>query len=128
MPALGSTPDEVVQLYTRAGGSWWLTLAQNRPAYGDTVELAHIPALEVPRDDTAWADAALGEASHLTGVTLPEADTDTVGAAWVLFNDEALTDPALARWFAKPRNIAAGQALYLSPEVLTIEFTPTTYA
>lgn len=128
MPAHGTTPNEVLQLFTRAGGSWWLAIATNRPLAADTTAtLADIPPLEVPRDATAWALPADGEVYHATGVTMPAAVSATTAAAWCLFNDEALTDLALSRWFAKDRIVAAGRVLFLTPEVLTVEFTPTTY-
>jgi hypothetical protein len=128
MPAHGPTPNKVLELLTREGGSWWLALATNRPlATETTADLADIPPLEVPQDDTAWADPADGQVSHLTGVTMPEADSDTTAAAWCLFNDEACTELALSRWFAEDREVAAGVGLTLSAEVLTIEHTPSTY-
>lgn len=128
MPVHGTTPNEVLDLFTHAGGTWWLTLATNRPlATETTADLADIPPLEVPRDGTAWADAVDEEASHLTGVTLPAAASDTTAASWCLFNDEACTDLAVSRWFSEDREIAAGTELPLSAEVLTIEHTPSTY-
>lgn len=124
MPVHGTTPDEVLTLFTRAGGSWWLALTQNRPGPTNSFELSDIPPLEVPRDATAWADADLGQVSHLTGVTLPASASATPTAAWCLFDDEACTLPRLSRWFAKDRTVPAGTQVFLSPDVLTIEFTP----
>lgn len=128
MPAHGTMPDEVLQLVTRAGGTWWLAIATNRPlAVDTTADLADIPPVEVPRDATAWALPADGEVSHATGVTMPAAASATTAAAWCLFNDAGLTDLAISRWFARDQTVAAGKALYLGPEVLTFEHTPSTY-
>lgn len=128
MPVHGSMPEETLQLVTRAGGSWWLGITQNQPsADDDTIDLADIPPLEVPRDATAWAAPAVGSVSHATGVTLPAATGDTSAAAWVLFDDEACTLPRISRWFTEPRDIGDGFELFLSPDVLTIDFTPDTF-
>lgn len=128
MPVHGSTPDEVLELFTRAGGSWWLAISTERPTRSSTtVELADVPALEVPRSAAAWALPAAEKVQHLTGVTMPEALADTTGASWCLFNDAGLTDLAVSRWFATDRAIPAGLALALAPEVLVIEFTPSVY-
>jgi hypothetical protein len=128
MPAHGLAPDEVLDLVTKAGGSWWLAIATGRPSAGDTtVTLADIPAVEVPRTDVAWEFAAGGEVPHKTGVTLPAATADTSAAAWCLFDDEALTDLRWSRWFNEDQAVVAGRALILTPEVLTLRFTPETY-
>lgn len=131
MPAHGTAPDEVLQLVTRAGGSWWLAIASNQPtAEDDVVELADIPPLEIPRDDTAWDDPADGAVSHLTGVTMDPATAETSAGAWVLFDDEALTIPRWSRWLVlddESQNVPEGTELVLPPEVLTIKFTPSTY-
>lgn len=125
MPAHGSTPDEVVNLYTQAGGTWWLAIATNRPVAGDTTAtLADIPPLEVARSSAQWADSVAGTAMHATGVTMPAATADTSAAAWCLFNDEACTDLALSRWFATTRDIVEGFELPLTPTTLAIEFVP----
>lgn len=125
MPVHGSTPEEVLELYTRAGGSWWLTTSTNRP--NTTATLSAIDPVEVPRDATAWADPSAGSVSHVGTVTLPAATADTTAAAWCLFNDEACTDLAVSRWFSEDRIIAEGVELPLTPEVLTIQFTPDPY-
>jgi hypothetical protein len=128
MPVHGTTPNEVLDLFTHAGGTWWLAVATNRPLAADTTaDLADIPPLEVPRDDTAWADPADGQVSHLTGVILPAAESDTTAAAWCLFDDEACTVLRVSRWFSADREVAEGTELPLSAEVLTIEHTPSTY-
>lgn len=131
MPAHGTAPDEVLTLLTRAGGSWWLAITTNRPtAEDDAVELADIPAVEVPRDDTAWDIPADGVVAHLTGITMPEATDDTAAAAWVLFDDEALTLPRWSRWLADNDNgnaVPAGTELELTPEVLTLQYTPSAF-
>lgn len=128
MPVHGSTPDEVLQLVTRAGGSWWLGVAASRPRAEDAaVTLAEIPLLEVPRTSAAWAAPADGRVEHVTGMTLPAATTDTVAAAWVLFDDAAGTLPRISRWFSTDQVVQAGHQLVLPPDVLTIEFTPSTY-
>lgn len=128
MPAHGSLPEEVLELVTRAGGSWWLGVASNRPrSEDDVVELADVPLLEVPRTAAAWAAPADGVVEHVSGVTLPAATADTVAAAWVLFDDAAGTVPRVSRWLAEDRQVAAGTELFLPPDVLAIEFTPSTY-
>jgi hypothetical protein len=128
MPAHGTAPDEVLQLVTRAGGSWWLGIATVRPTATDTtVTLADIPLLEVPRDATAWADPVDGVVQHTTGLTLPAATADTTAAAWVLFDDAAGTLPRFSRWFDEDRTVVAGTTLGLSPDVLQLEYTPPTY-
>lgn len=128
MPAHGTAPDEVLDLVTKAGGSWWLAIATNRPAAADTTaDLADIPPLEVPRNGTEWADASGGVVRHATGVTMPAATAATTAAAWCLFDDEALTDLRFTRWFSEDRAVALGDELPLAAAVLELEFTPPTY-
>ena len=135
MPAHGQAPDEVLELLTRASGSWWLAIATERPIASDTtVELADIPALQIPRDATAWALPADGVVQHLTGVDMPNALSETTAAAWCLFADEDLTDLRWSRWLTTTDSeanddiaVPAGYALHLPPEVLELEFTPDTY-
>lgn len=132
MPVHGDAPEEVLELVTRAGGSWWLAIAENRPAAdSDVVELAAIPALEVPRTSAAWALPAAGQVQHATGVTMPAATSATTAGAWVLFDDAGLTLPRWSRWLGNPTDpaavVAAGKMLYLPPEVLALEFTPAVF-
>lgn len=126
MPAHGTAPDEVLDLFTKAGGSWWLAIATERPTTeSTTVDLADIPPLELARTGAVWADAADGQVSPADTQTMPAAAAETTAAAWVLFNDEACTDMALSRWFDEDRLVPEGHQLQMSPELLTIEFTPS---
>jgi hypothetical protein len=128
MPAHGTAPDEALDLVTKAGGSWWLAIATNRPVAADTTaNLADIPPLAVPRDGTEWADASGGFVRHATGVTMPAATADTTAAAWCLFDDEDLTVLRWSRWFDEDREIPEGLELPVPAAVLELEFTPPTY-
>lgn len=134
MPTHGTAREEVLDLTTRAGGTWWLHILAEQPtSEQDTVELAAVPPVEVPRDSTFWDDAADGSVQPLQAVTMPAATEDTVALGWVLCDDEAGTLPRFSRWFSArpgdPSNgvLREGKQLLLEPEVLELRFTPPAY-
>lgn len=134
MPTHGTAPEEVLELVTRAGGTWWLFLAAERPLPGQAVvELAAVAPVEVARSAAFWDDPADEAVQALEGVLMPAATEDTVAVGWVLCDDEDGLLPRFSRWFKPPASggadpvLLAGQRQWLAPEVLELRFTPPTY-
>ena len=107
MPTEATSDDfahEILSLVTTAGGSWWLALIESRPESAADLlaavpgDLCPIAPVEVPRDSLTWSTPAGREVHLLADVSMPASTGDCSPAAWVLFDDEALTVPRVRGW------------------------------